>query len=69
MAVYKADHPPIPNSTGPGVWKGVELNLSLRLKLQGSLDLMINCIYKGMEFTQNIIKELEERVNRIWSRS
>lgn len=69
MAVYKADHTPIPNSKGPGVWKGVELNLSLRLTLQGSLDLMMNCIYKGMEFTQNVIKELEERVNRIWSRS
>lgn len=41
-----------------------EVELRIETEASNGLDLMMDRIYKIMEFTQNLIKELEGRVNR-----
>lgn len=47
------------------VRKRVALNSSLRLNLQSGLDLMMGHVYRVIEFTLKIVKELEESTGHL----
>lgn len=58
---------PTPNTAGPAFPPSMEegeVELRIETEASNGLDLMMDRIYKIMEFTQNLIKELEGRVNR-----